>query len=506
LVPQYQRYGYDLIVAVGLARYERHLQRQEIRTELQHEHGIVLSEGTITMLCDRFLHYLEALHLHHIPALREAMVMGYPLHIDATNESGKGGLFVCLDGWRGWVLHAVKIASEHEQELRPAVEQTIAAFGTPVAFVRDLGGAGGKAVASYHQQGIPDLVCHYHFLGAVGKKLFDTEYTVLRNLLRQSKVRSGLRELLQVIRSDCSAEAYQGKFGQGRLREALPALILWILDAEGRKDLPYPFALPHLHFYQRCGRVSQQAERWLPLPRSPVERRLLKQLDAVIARLVPMTRLTWAVPRLEGSWEVFSELRDILRLTDGELPRGDRGGFYNRQFPEFEVGRLHDIEQQTARYHEEIRERATTSQVDKVSPICATPEMIVLRYLDRYSDHLFGHPMGRDQEGNIVAVVERTNNVAEHFFGADKRKLRRRLGRAHLGRDLEDQPAQAVLVTNLKHPDYVRIVCGSLDQLPRAFADLDRDQIHQTTLLQRRNQHSDLIKRVRELVTDDNIC
>ena len=503
LVPRRQRYGYDLIVAVGLARYHRNRQRREIRDELQRDHGIMLSAGSLSELCNRFLHYLEALHRRSIPALRAAMGTGYPLHIDATSEAGKGGLFLCLDGWRGWVLHAVKIASENETALLPAVAHTLAAFGEPVAVVRDLGAAGAKAVAPIRQRAIPDLICHYHFLGAIGKKLFDTEYAVLRQLLRRSKVRSGLRELLRGLRKQCAGEVYQGKFGQGRLREALPALLLWLLEGAGRKDPPYPFALPHLRFHQRCGRLVQQAERWLPTPRSQVERRILKQTVAVVAGLNEMDRLAWAVPRLEQGWEVFSQLRDLLRLTDTELPRGDRRVPCHRQFPALEAERLRGIEKRTTAYREEIRQRVVASQA--TSPVVATPEAIVLNYLDRYGDRLFGHPVARDGTGRIVAVVERTNNVAEHFFGSDKQKLRRRLGRANLGRDLEDQPAQAALAANLYCLDYVRIVCGTLEQLPRAFAELDRDGIKETSPLQRSNRDSGLMKHIRALAADDRI-
>ncbi len=64
--------------------------------------NIDVSDGTVSNLCDRFLHYLEALHLKSVPALREVMRGGYPLHVDATCERGKGGLFVCMDGWRRW--------------------------------------------------------------------------------------------------------------------------------------------------------------------------------------------------------------------------------------------------------------------------------------------------------------------------------------------------------------------------------------------------------------------
>jgi hypothetical protein len=104
-----QRYGYDLIVQVGCARYLQNKQRGEIQAELSRQRGIALSAGSLCSLCDRFLTHLEALHLARVPRLRAALGEGYPLHIDATCEHGKGGLFVCMDGWRGWVLVAGRI-------------------------------------------------------------------------------------------------------------------------------------------------------------------------------------------------------------------------------------------------------------------------------------------------------------------------------------------------------------------------------------------------------------
>ncbi len=78
-----------------------------------------------------------------------------------TSDKGIGDLLLCLDGWRSWVLNAVKIASENESELQPAIAKTVSAFGHPVAIMRDLVGAGAKAVAQYRQQAIPDLVCRH---------------------------------------------------------------------------------------------------------------------------------------------------------------------------------------------------------------------------------------------------------------------------------------------------------------------------------------------------------
>ena len=202
LAPPGQRFGYDLIVWVGLARYHRRLQRSEIQAELAHR-GIALSSGSVSALCDRFLLALETLHWQRAPALRAAMPQGYALHLDATCDQGQGGSFLCLDGFTGWVLHAIKIASENERELRPAVERTLAAFGDPLATVRDLGSGVAKAVAAVHQRGIPDLLCHYHFLAAVGKRLLDEDHTKLRGQLARSRLRSHLRDLLLLLSPSC---------------------------------------------------------------------------------------------------------------------------------------------------------------------------------------------------------------------------------------------------------------------------------------------------------------
>jgi hypothetical protein len=142
-----------------------------------------------------------------------------------------------------------------------------------------------------------------------------------------------------------------------------------------------------------------------------------------------------------------------------------------------------------------------TSDDDSTNP---SPARIILKYFEPYGRHLFGHPAPRDQDGTILAVVERTDNVPEHFFGAEKRKLCRRLGRAHLARDLEDRPAEAALAANLQHPEYVRVVCGSLDNLAIAFAEPDQPALERTTPLSRSNRDSAMFRRVRVLVKNED--
>ncbi len=75
-----------------------------------------------------------------------------------------------------------------------------------------------------------------------------------------------------------------------------------------------------------------------------------------------------------------------------------------------------------------------------------------------------------------LLVKRQTNYLSEIFFGEIKHDQRRRSGRKNLGQDLEHLPAEAALVRNLEHDDYVTTVCGSLDGLAVAFAELDRQE------------------------------
>jgi len=489
LAPPGQRYGYDLLVWVGLARYLRRLQREEMRAELARQ-GIQLSDGSLTALCDRFLQALERLHWQCAPALRAACPLGYPLHIDATCERGKGGTFVCLQDWTGWVLHAIKIASENEAELRPAVDRTLAAFGRPLAIVRDLGSGGEQAVADYRQQGIPDLLCHYHFLAAVGHRLLDDSHASLRNQLTRSRLRKRLRELLKATRPSPLGQLPTG------VREQLPALLLWLLEGSARKHPPYPFALPELDLYRRCGQFRAECQRRLPQPHTQREQRVLRQVGLAIADLQVLDPQGRVAARLEGAANTFQHLRDVLRLTTEELPRGQRPGPTARLSAEAAANRLQAIATDLQRYHQQLRQQAARGL------LADQPEAIVLSYLDRYGEQLCGHPVVRDSAGRAQAFVERTNNAIEHYFAHAKRGLRRRLGRAHLGRDMEDQPAQAALVDNLRHPDYVHVVCGSLEKLPQAFAELDQLEVPDSNPLQRNNRDTTLWRQIRAWAQD----
>ena len=358
--------------------------------------------------------------------------------------------------------------------------------------MRDLGKAGAKAVAICRQRGIPDLLCHYHFLAAVGHKLLDGQYSLLRTQISRSKVRTRWRELLRATRAAAA------------VRADLPALLLWMLEGAGRKDLPYPFCLPHLDFYRRCKQFPAERDRRLPRPRTRAELRVLRQAAEAVAGLQRLDRQARAAGRLERGWSVFCALRSVLRLSAEELPRGPGPARSAPRGPAANAARLEAISADLQRYQQDLRQQVRKRAAAGWESF--RPEQIVLNCLDRYGDGLCGHPVARDEAGRAVAVVDRTNNVIEQFLAIAKQGLRRRLGRAHLGRDLEDQPAQTALAANLRHPDYVQVLCGTLDQLPQAFAGLDSQPFSGPPRLQRKNRDAELRRRNRAWAKDARQC
>jgi hypothetical protein len=166
--------------------------------------------------------------------------------------------------------------------------------------------------------------------------------------------------------------------------------------------------------------------------------------------------------------------------------------------------RLQQIKQAVEQYTSDIEKRVAAKK--KEAKRSKTAAGIILGYLQQYYPFLFGHPLKQDEKGCVVAVVERTNNVAEHFFGKEKQQLRRRVGRGQLGRDLDDQPAQVALVANLRDPEYVHHLVGCIEKLPEAFADLDNVMLAERSKLNRDNRNSALRRILREMMEASAPC
>ena len=487
--------GYDVMSFIGLQRFLHHRQREEIRSDLLREYGISLSSGEISNLAKLFLCYIKRLHNKHMGQLQNILAKdgGWPLHVDATGEDGRGTLFVAFAGWRKWVLGAWKIPTERTDAILPCLHEVVRQFGIPCAIVRDLGRAITLAVNSLLIKlgvEITVLACHLHFLSDIGSDLLKSVHGELRELFRRKKIRPNLRSLVRELGRKLGNEIKEAReevkawqeqtrtdlnIPQGRAGLAtIRALIQWILDYDADSTgQDFPFDRPYLYFYDRCLFVHKAIKVFLLRHQEDHKNlKLLKRLQRILQPVASEVPFRQIVKRLRARAKLFDELRNTIRLTPNAASTLNKSkDSYTSNEPAKE---LQDIRNELALLVASLKNRRPERgpATDMRNAID-----LILRHIKDHGKYLWGHAIPLPPEaGGDVRLVERTNNILESFFGNMKHKERRRSGRKILTQDFEHLPPEAALVYNLEHDDYASVVCGSIDRLHEAFAKIDLEK------------------------------
>ena len=490
--------GYDVMTYVGLQRFLYHRQREEIRSSLLHEHGISVSSGMISNLAKLFLGYMRELHNSRSDQLQDAMVSdgGWPLHIDATGEDGRGTMLVAFSGWRQWVLGSWKIPTENADAILPCLHEVVDRFGSPCSVMRDLGRAMIPAANSLVEKlelNIPVLACHLHFLKDIGKDLLDPAYGELRGLFRHYKICPKLRLLsrelgrklgTQINHAREEVKAWQekvdvdhripnGMAGVAIVRTLTQRVLDFKADSTG---YDYPFDRPLLDLYDRCKEVRRAIDAFIhSKPSDPNVLKYLKRLHGILGQGASEVPFRQTVQRLRSRAVLLDELRDALRLSPEKSKTDYQMGFKENSQPDQSKIQLQDIQKQVKDLESSLKESRPKCgpAKDRRSAID-----LILRHFEDHGDYLWGHviKLPDDTDGDI-RLVDRTNNILERFFRGMKQKERRRSGRKILTQDFEHLPPEAALVYNLKCSDYVSILCGALDQLHEAFSKIDADKV-----------------------------
>lgn len=476
--------GYDVMVLVGLKRFVEYRQREDIQTALLEKHSIRLSTGEISNLMKDFVGYLRWLHFDRASQLKNALIQdgGWPMHVDATGENGRGTLFVLIAGWRQWVLGSWKPSTERADLLVPCMMETVRYFGAPCAAMRDLGRAVIPAVNKVVERlnlDIPVFACHQHFLADIGKDLLGPPHTALRELFKRTSVRPKLRDLSRDLgrklgesidktrkavcdwqkHADAGHQIPSGLNGLAIVR----VINQWVLDyAADATGLDFPFDRPYLDLYNRALIALRATDAFLRRqPDDPQVERALKHLHQRLSAVDSEVPFIQTVHRLRHRASLFDEMRNVFRMAAGPVENEtplELQNIHNR-FEEWKDSLDH-------RRSSRGRGKDIREAID-----------IVRSHIERHGQNLWGHAIPLpERAGGGIRLVSRTNCLLENSFKYMKHGERRRSGRKILTKDLEFLPSEVALTWNLKKDDYVKIVCGTLDRLPAAFAELDQKQ------------------------------
>mgnify|MGYP002749774331 FL=1 len=399
---------------------------------------------------------------------------GYILHLDGTCEGDSPHLFTGIDGIAQIVLDNIKLPSEKAELLIPFFRQIRDQYGDPIALVHDMGSGILSAVNAVFK-GIPDFICHFHFLRDIGKDLFEKEYTKIRNRLKKHKIRPLLRRKLKALEkiigddpkavrtlatgidSGCIDPAVMDKMPA----IAAYAMIHWTLDTSELEGYGFPFDCPHLIFYQRLKVLRDIVENRL------IRNRVLSKLWWPLTKIVEDPQLKKASSQMQKKVKVFKKLRKALRIA---VPNSNQG--LNDDGQEVD---MKSIEEKVKHFRKEIgQDKDYTKMIEQI---------------DKYWDKLFADPITVDTPtGQLDIQPQRTNNILERFFRDLKRRNRKRSGTLSLNKTLKSILADTPLVKNLDNPEYVNIILDGCSTLEERFAKIDSNMVVEKLKIEQKKQ------------------
>lgn len=479
LAPAGCTFGYDVLVFVGQEFFLHHRPAAEVVAQLR-TRQIRLSPSEVGYLARKFVVYLALAHQQSAPALQEAMRAqgGYLLHLDGTCEGGGPMLMSSLDSLSEIVLGNVKVPAEKAGQLVPFLREIRRRYGVPLALVHDMGPGILAAVAEVFP-GVPDFICHFHFLRDLGKDLLEADYNAIRQRLRQhglsQKLLAHARRLKAAIDQD---PGLVGSFCQNVQGHSLPAeklelfpllsaysLLHWALD--GKADghgYGFPFDRPHVEFARRLCRLSQRLEQIkdLHLRGRWADNKPLYRLACELRKVGADQGLQRMLADLAPKIEVFDQLRGAMRIAEV----GDAAGLNSGSRPVA----LDPIRRAVQRFRGELTARADYPTRPHWQALIAQ--------IDKYNDKLFADPIVV-QTGGAARLIQpqRTNNLMERFFRDLRHGARRRTGNNRIGRFLQSMIADTPLVRNLENPRYLKILLNGQATLEERFAQIETETV-----------------------------
>lgn len=475
LTPCRATFGYDVIVYVGRALFMHCHSEQEIIEDLG-RNNVVISQREIGFLGKKFIAYLAIAHQQSRHRLKQVMASrgGYILHLDGTCEGDSPHLFTGMDGIAQIVLDNIKLPSEKAELLIPFFRQIKRQYGDPIALVHDMGRGILSAVNTVFP-GIPDFICHFHFLRDIGKDLLDKEYAIIRNRLKKHKIRTLLRQkakaLEKVIGDDpraffCLEVSLDG--GERPVMEKMDpmaayTMIHWAFDRSELDGYGFPFDCPHWVFYRKLTVLYDMVNAQLGTNKG------LSKLWRPLTRVVEDPQIQRAASQMDKKVTVFNNLRKALSIAALQSNKGlnDDGG----------QATLKSIEKEVQKFRQEILSSHRKNDYKNM-----------LKQIDKYWDKLFADPIVvNTPNGQLTIQPQRTNNILERFFRDLKRGNRKKSGTISLSRTLRSILADTPLAKNLDNPDYLKIILDGCNTLEERFEKIDSRMVLEKLDVEKKN-------------------
>jgi len=479
LAPYRATFGYDVLVRVGYALFMHCHSEQTIMEDLARD-NVVISQREIGFLGKKFIAYLAIAHQQSRHRLKQAMAQrgGYILHLDGTCEGDSPHLFTGMDGIAQIVLDNIKLPSEKAELLIPFFQQIKRQYGDPVALVHDMG-RGILSAVKVVFNGVPDFICHFHFLRDIGKDLFDKEYGTIRNRLKKHKIRSLLRQrakaLGKVIGNDpqafsrlaVSIDSDKPQVMEKMAPMAAYAMIHWVFDKSELDGYGFPFDCPHLLFYRKLTVLHDMVKAQFGTNTNKVFSKLWRPLT----RVVEDPQLKRVASQMDKKVKIFNKLRCALSIAVVQSNKGlnDDGQQVS----------IKSIEKEVRKFRQEILSGKAYRKDNYKN---------MIKQIDKYWDKLFADSIVvNTPTGQLTIQPQRTNNILERFFRDLKRSNRKKSGTVSLNKTLRSMLADTPLVKNLDKASYLEIILDGCSSLEERFEKIDSRMVLEKLEAEKKN-------------------
>ena len=416
------------------------------------------------------------------------------MHLDGTCEGDSPHLMSSIDELSKIVLGNVKLPSENAPQITEFLEQLKNDYGIPIALVHDMGSAILKAVRAVFP-GIPDYICHFHFLKDIGKDLLERDYSTIRRHLKTYRIRTHLRKMVKAFKKiidendamhsellDClNGDLTELNIIRTTLCDEFKSYLIlsWALEAKyGSHGFGFPFDKPHVDFYTRLSQAY------------PVLLQMKKPMKASskLLKLVPISKvlndkvLKNTMARILEKNIIFDRLRLAMRIAQPEASDGlNNEGDTDLKTIKASVTQF--------RQDEQLKQQALTQPAYQN----------MFKQIDRYWEKLFADPIEiKTPLGRQQIQPQRTNNIMEQFFRDIKRSYRKKSGHKSLTKILQTMLVDTPLVKNLDNPSYMKIILNGNADLAERFSKVDIKQVRQA-LTEERQTTRFYPKRMRKL-------
>ena len=440
----------DVLVAIGVLRYGLDKRIDQVQRILDRR-GIHLSRGHLSRLGVEFLVRWHALfdrsRRHWAPRLRRGLI----LLIDGTSDGGGPVTYRAIVARTGVTVHAATIASEKEGDLVAFLKEVKREVGRPRLILRD-GSPAARNACTRVFPGVPQALCHWHFLRGAGEALLKAAYERLRTRILATKELARLETLRKRLVEACASAA------DPRRRSLRVAVRLQLEDVLSARDATggVPF---HLAYFEVALAVRAARARFKGLVEAaytwnvhePLLLEAKQRLDALWdAKGVLETFLS-----VERRWDWFLRMRSWFRLEEAASGRPVE--------PDSETKAL-DAATVASRMHS-VRAEAEAAGAQEAAAW--------MRVVSRFAEH----------EAELFPQVRlknppRTTSQLEYAHRGTRRRIRRRTGTLATRLEMERLGPHLAVWDNAFNAWFARHALSGVDVVA-AFLDQDAGVIEQ---------------------------